>query len=71
MQYPAVQVVTYGLTDAILVLLAWNDRGNAQGRRVYLAMLGIFVAAQLPTFFLYKMPWWAEVTRAFASLPLP
>jgi len=71
MQYPAAQLVTYGVTDAILALLAWNDRRNPEGRRVFLAMLAIFVAAQLPTFFLYRMPWWAELARAFASLPLP
>jgi hypothetical protein len=71
MQYPAVQAVTYGVTDAILVLLAWNDRRNPEGRRVYLVMLAVFVASQLPTFFLYRLPWWQEVTRAFAVLPLP
>ena len=71
MQYPAAQLVTYGVTDAILVLLAWSDCHNPEGRRVFLVMLGVFVASQVPTFFLYRMPWWAELTRAFASLPLP
>ena len=71
MQYPAAQAVTYGVTDAILALLAWSDRKNPEGRRVYLVMLAIFVASQLPTFFLYRMPWWTEFTRAFAALPLP
>ena len=69
--FPAGKVVTYALTDAILAVLAWIDWRGGQRQRVYLSMLGVFIAAQIPTFFLYKLPAWRQLAEWYASLPLP
>lgn len=71
MDFPATQVVTYGLVDAILVALALHDRARHPEIRVYPRMLAAFVIAQLPTFFLYKLPAWQSFAEAYAALPLP
>ena len=70
MDFPATQVVTYGLVDAMLVALALHDRANNPAIRVYPRMLGLFVIAQLPTFFLYKLPAWQAFAEGYAALPL-
>jgi hypothetical protein len=69
--FPAAQIVTYALTDAILAALAWRDWRGGQRQRVYLAMLAVFVAAQVPTFFLYKLPAWRRLAEWYAALSLP
>jgi hypothetical protein len=42
------QWFTFGLTDALLVLLIWLERHQPVGRGVFPAMLAVFVALQLP-----------------------
>lgn len=42
------QWLTFGLTDALLVLLIWLERRQPAGRGVFPAMLAVFVASQLP-----------------------
>jgi len=69
--FPAMQVVTFVLIDAILVALALADRRSAIGRNVFPAMLAVFAAAQLPTFFLHRTAWWPRFAEWFAALPLP
>lgn len=71
MDFPLGQVVTYGLVDAMLLALIWNDGRKSRPIRVYPAMLAIFVAVQVPTFFLYKLPAWREFAQWYAALPLP
>ena len=71
MDFPATQVVTFGVVDAILIALALHDRAHHPAIRVYPRMLLVFVIAQLPTFFLYKLPAWQAFAEAYAALPLP
>jgi hypothetical protein len=68
---PMLQVVTYGITDAILLGLAWMDWRSRRPERVYLTVLPVFIALQAPTFFLYRLEAWHAFSRWFAALPLP
>lgn len=71
MGFPEGQLVTYGVTDAILLALAAWEWRRGTGSRVFLGMLGVLVLFQLPTFFLYKLPAWTAFATWFGSLPLP
>jgi uncharacterized membrane protein len=51
--------------------LAIANRRRRQEPRVYPAMLAVFVATQLPTFFLYRTAAWRTLVESFAALPLP
>lgn len=55
------QWLTFGLTDAVLVLLIWRERRASSGRGVFPAMLAVFVAVQLPALlgFTTSGPWMA------------
>ena len=69
--YPWLQVVTYGMIDAILLaLIAW-ERRHATGSTVFERMLALFVVTQAPTFFLWTTPAWRSFAAWFAALPLP
>lgn len=67
---PLMQVMTYLLVDGILLWLAYAD-WRARGPRVFPAMLAVFVAAQLPTFFIFQMGWWRAFVLWYGGLPLP
>jgi hypothetical protein len=67
---PAMQVGTYALVDGVLAWLAYLDWRSRSGIRVFPAMLAVFVAVQIPTFVLFRMPWWPDFARWYASLPL-
>jgi uncharacterized membrane protein len=69
--YPWTQVATFGMADAILLGLMLKDRREGNGLRVFPFMLAVFVATQIPAFFLYKMSVWRAFTAGFAALPLP
>ena len=69
--FPAMQVATYAAVDAILLALIASDLRRQQAPRVYPAMLALFIAAQLPTFFLYRTAAWRAFVESFAALPLP
>jgi len=69
--FPPTQVVTFGVVDAILIALALHDRAHHPAIGVYPRMLVVFVIAELPTFFLYKLPAWHAFAEAYAALPLP
>jgi hypothetical protein len=68
---PLMQLLTYAFIDLILLwLIVW---GRRQPRPVTLfpAMLAVFVAAQIPTFFLFKTPAWHAFATWYGSLPIP
>jgi hypothetical protein len=67
---PLMQVMTYLLVDGILVLLAYADWRDARPP-VFARMLGLFVLAQAPTFFIYQVAWWKSFVQWYAALPLP
>ena len=65
------QWFTFGLTDLVLVTLIWLERHSRAGRRVFPAMLVVFVLAQIPALSgLTAAPLWQAFARWFAALPL-
>ena len=65
------QWLTFGLTDLVLIVLIWMDRHSRSGRRVFPAMLVVFVLAQVPALFgLTNSAPWQAFARWFAALPL-
>ena len=69
--YPHLQVATYLLVDGILLALIAADLRLHPKALVYPGMLAFFVATQLPTFVLYKLPAWHAFAQWYAGLPLP
>ncbi|MEO8102014.1 MAG: hypothetical protein ABI790_05780 [Betaproteobacteria bacterium] len=67
--FPEMQVITFALTDAILLWLSVKDWPT--GQRVFPRVLVLFVLMELPVFFVYKTAWWPAVAAWFATLPLP
>lgn len=68
---PLMQVVTFGLVDAILLALIRADLKAGRPARVYPGMLALFAASQLPVFIVPALPAWRAFAEAFAALPLP
>ena len=68
---PLMQLITYGFIDLVLVALLVHDRAQRHYTRAYDGMLVLFVATQLPTFFITGTKEWLAFTKAFAKLPLP
>jgi hypothetical protein len=63
------QWLTFGVTDLVLLVLIWLERSNRAGRGVFPAMLGVFVAFQLPALLGWTDgPLWQAFARGFASL---
>jgi hypothetical protein len=67
---PLMQLLSFGAMDAFLAWLAYKDWKAGNGIRVFPVMLGVFIAVQIPTFFLFRMPWWPDFARWLASLPM-
>ena len=68
---PLGQFLTYAIIDLILVGLIWWDWRNKRRLIVFPAMLAVFVAAQIPTFFFYRQAWWQAFAVWFGQLPIP
>ena len=68
---PLMQLITYGFIDLVLVALILHDRMEHHYARAYQGMLALFVATQMPTFFITGTKEWLSFTKAFAKLPLP
>lgn len=66
--YPAGQMITFTMVDAILLWLCYLDRNTPY--RAFHGMLAAFVAVQIPAFFVYKTAWWLDVVAWFAGLPI-
>lgn len=56
------QMITFALTDAILLWLCVRDKRS--NHKAYPVMLIVFLAFQLPAFFVYKMAWWPGVVMS-------
>jgi hypothetical protein len=69
--WPQAQVVTFALVDGVLLLLMARDIANRFPRPVFPRMLALFLAAEVPTFFIYDTAGWKSFVAAFAALPLP
>jgi hypothetical protein len=64
---PLMQVVTFIVVDAILMALLLGERRRAPAAHAYPTLLAIFVATQLPAFFLYRTAGWRAFAEAFAA----
>lgn len=65
------QWLTFGLTDAILLLIIFAERRNTSARWALPVMLFVFVAAQLPALlWLTNSEMWQAFARWFQSIPL-
>jgi hypothetical protein len=63
--------ITFGLTDAIFLILIFLERKKPTGRMVFPVMLGVFALAQIPALLrLTNAPIWQAFARWFAALPL-
>jgi hypothetical protein len=63
------QWLTFGVTDLILLILIVLERSNRAGRGVFPAMLGLFVAVQLPALLGWTDgPLWQAFARWFANI---
>lgn len=63
------QWLTFGVTDLVILVLIWLERSNRAGRGVFPAMLGVFVAFQLPALLGWTDgPLWQAFARWFASI---
>lgn len=68
---PLGQLLTFGLTDTLLIALVVLDRRHGPDSNVFAAMLAVFVAMQVPTFFLSTTTALREFALVYAALPLP
>jgi uncharacterized membrane protein YozB (DUF420 family) len=71
MDFPMIQVVTFGVTDFVLLCLIVWDRKRLDRFRVFPLMLGVLLAAQVPTFFVSELPWWRAFAAWYGGIPLP
>lgn len=63
------QWLTFGVTDFILLILIGAERSNRAGRGVFPAMLGLFVAFQLPALLGFTNgPLWQSFAHGFANI---
>jgi uncharacterized membrane protein len=69
---PMMQVATFAIIDALLLFLILRERERESGpaTRVFPTMLGLFVAAEIPQFFVPAMGWWRVFAEWYGSLPL-
>ena len=68
---PLGQFLTFAIIDLILVALIWWDWRNRRRLIVFPAMLAVFVAAQVPTFFFYRQAWWQAFAVWYGQIPIP
>jgi hypothetical protein len=64
---PWMQIVTFLIVDAVLLALWLRDRRQGSGVRVFPAMLALFVAFEIPTFFLPMTPAWESFGKWLGS----
>jgi len=64
------QYFTYALTDLILIALIVWDWRSSRRRDVFLPMLVVLVALQLPTFLLVGSPAWSAFAEWYIQLPI-
>jgi hypothetical protein len=71
LDFPATQVVTYGVVISLMAALAWSDRRRPELLRLEFAALVVFLALLLPTFFVPQTAAWKDFAVAYSRLPLP
>lgn len=66
-----IQIITYTVTDLVLVALIASNFRREWRLGVFPAMLGVFLLLQLPNFMITGDDWWAAFATWYLSLPLP
>jgi len=64
------QVVTFAMTDLILIVLIILERKKTNGREVFPIMLGVFLFFQVINLTSTRSPLWDDIALWFAKLPL-
>ena len=64
------QVVTFAITDLILIILIIMERNKQKGREVFPIMLGVFLFFQIINLTLTRSQIWDDFALWFARLPL-
>ncbi len=65
-----IQYITYSFIDLIIIALILRDWKTEQRKDVFLPVLMLALATQLPTLFLLKIPAWEAFAAWFMKLPL-
>ena len=65
------QLITYGVTDLVLVALIAANFRREWRLKVYPAMLGVFLLLQVPNFLITGEAWWKALAGWYLTLPLP
>jgi hypothetical protein len=65
-----IQYITYTFADLIIVILIIWDWKSHQRRDVFLPMLFVLLATQIPVFFVLKSPLWHAFAAWYIKLPL-
>ena len=66
----AIQLITYGFIDLIVLVLAIRDWQAERRQDVFLPMLLLLLVTQLPTLVVLKLPAWTAFAEWFMRLPL-
>ena len=65
-----IQYITYAFADLIILILIIWDWKSHQRRDVFLPMLFVALATQIPVFFVLKWPLWHAFVAWYIALPL-
>ena len=63
-------LIGFASADLVLLLLLWLDRNEPRGRKAWLTLLPIYLAAHIGWFTLARTDAWSDFARWFVSLPL-
>ena len=64
------QILTFALTDLILIALIVWDWRTSKRKDVFLPMLFVLLVLQLPVFFFVGSPTWGAFAEWFMQLPI-
>jgi hypothetical protein len=68
---PFTQWISFVLTDSVVIVLIWMERGSLTGRKVFPIALGILLTSQLPALLGFdRTEGWQQFARWFKDLQL-
>ena len=68
---PLLQIITYAIIDLLLLwLIVWGRR-QPRPVKLFPVVLAIFLAAQIPTFFITNTAAWRAIALWYGALPIP
>jgi hypothetical protein len=63
-------LIGFGSADLVLLLLLWLDRDEPRGRKAWLVLLPLYLAAHIGWFTIARTGAWLEICRWYVALPL-